>query len=394
MLTSSILNSVTFKNLDGGYPNRENTLHINRKQGSYTILPYWQKFNKDDVIPLQFTSDSATVPELKSFIPSLNETIAGTLVSSYLGLDNRYFYNFEITLGATYYDKNVYFTATQDADTLTSEPICVSDISEDLQNGRLVYVKHTNLDRNNSDLSDYWVDWSVIDFMYFYVEAVNLVPGDSDETEILEGSQSNTIISNTYYLGNSLQTGGIPDYLAAKLGNASGLDVFQVNNIQYIKKGGIKQEQYGTSTSVQVEIELTDKNAIGVNVDDLGITGTDTPTMSIIPIRNTGVTTAGVEIDTPEGHMLHSIFITHANTSAASTAVVTIGTIIAGIDLIDSIQGSIAKATYTVALKKWKTFSRHFLKDPDATSKVYIAVSGAGAIMDIILNFDTVTPES
>ncbi|MCK5610205.1 hypothetical protein KAR91_50495, partial [Candidatus Pacearchaeota archaeon] len=117
MLTSSDANSVTFKDLtSGNYPNKWNTLHNESKHAGFKVIDYWQKYPKDHSLKLQFTSDDATPPELKSFIPTLNETIAGTLVSSYVGVDSRYFFNFEITLGATYYDKNVYFTCTQDSD--------------------------------------------------------------------------------------------------------------------------------------------------------------------------------------------------------------------------------------------------------------------------------------
>jgi len=224
--------------------------------------------------------------------------------------------------------------------------------------------------------------------MYFYVEAVDLDPNDSDSIEILEGSQSKTIISANYYSGLTFNTGGIPDYLATKIGIISDLDVFEMNGLQYIKEGEIEQERYGQSTSIQCSLKLTQKNEVGLNVDDLGITNTDT-TMAIVPIRNTGVTTAGAVIENPEGYMLHSIFIRHALTSAAATAVVTIGTTLAGTDLIDAMQGSITLASYP-STGKFKGYSRHFLKNPDAASNVYIAVSGTGAVMDIIINFDTV----
>ena len=68
MLTSSVLNSVTFKDLTSGtFPNAWNTLHADRKQAGYAVYDYCQQFDKDDVIYLQFTSDSATVPDLKVY---------------------------------------------------------------------------------------------------------------------------------------------------------------------------------------------------------------------------------------------------------------------------------------------------------------------------------------
>lgn len=392
MITSSKANSVTFKNLsEGNYPNKWNTLHNESKHAAKYIIKYWQKFPNDHVLRLQFTSDSATLPDLNIYIPVLNDTIAGTLVNTVIGDDTRYFYNFDITLGSDYYDKIVSFTCVQDSDILTSEPICVRDLSEDIAQGFIKYIKYSNLDRNESDLRDRWIDWSVRDFMDFFIESVNYKPNTTDDVEILNGVNSKTIISAVVYDGNQLETGAIPDYLSTKLALVADMDVFEVNSVQYIKEGEIDEPLFGNSTSIQAALNLTVKYVVGLNVDDLGITQTDTPEMSIIPKRNTAVNSGGWEVDTPEGYMLHSIWITHAATSTSSTAIVTCGTTLAGTDLIDSVQGEVIKSTYNFASKKWKPYSRHFLKDPDATSKVYFSVSGAGAVMQIIINFDTVT---
>lgn len=391
MISSSVLNSVTFKNLDGENTNKWNTLHNVRKQAGFTIGKYWQRFNKDDVIYLQFESDSATVPDIGIYIPFLNDTVSGTLASSYSGLDDRYFYNFEITLGAAYYDKEIQFILTQDTDTLTSEPIYCCDISEDLSDGKLKKIKYTNLDRNESDLSDRWVDWSVIDFMYFYVEGIDIDPNDTEESEVLEGSQSKSIISATNYSGIQLQTGGIPDYLVLKLKTSSSLDYFEVNNVQYIKDGEIDVSRFGGSTLHQISLNLTEKNTIGLNVDDVGITYIDQETtpMATIPKRNTAVTAAGWQVSNPEGYMLHSVFIKHAATSSGD-AVVNLGTSVSGSDLIDSVQGNIPLAGFSTI---WKSYSQHYLKNPDAASTLYFTVTGAGAVLDIICNFDTVETE-
>ena len=387
MITSSKLNSVTFKNLSGQWPNKWNTLHEDRNQGGFNVKPYCQRFNKDNVIYLQFTSDSATVPVLKSYSNLLNETINGTLVSSYVGEQSRYFYNFSITLGASYYDKKTWFTVEQDGNTLTSEYILCEDLTDDIQKGKIKYVKYTNLDRNESDLSDYWVDWSVIDYMYFYVEAVDVDTNDIEETEVLEGSQSKTIIAASVYSGIRLRTGGVTDYMAIKLKLASSLDYFEVNGIQYIKEGEVEAERFGNSTLFQVSMNLTEKNTLGINVDDLGVTLTDNDVMAIVTKRNTGVNNGGWQLENPDGYMLHSIFIKHAATSTGD-AVVNVGTSVGGDELLDDVQGAVVRADYTTV---WKSFSRHYLKDPDNASTLYVSVTGAGAVLDIIFNFDIVT---
>lgn len=389
MITSSVVNSVTFKYLDGGFPNKWNTLHKDRKQGGFTVIPYCQKFNKDDVIYLQFESDSATVPDIDVFFPHFKETIAGTLLSSYVGDDTRYFYGFEITLGSSFYGKQFYFVLTQGTDELTSEPVLCEDLTESISKGTIKKIKYTNLDRGDSDLSNYFVDWSATEFMYFYIEAVDIDTNDGEETEVIDGVQSKDIASASNYSGVVLQTGGIPDYLALKLKAASSLDYFEVNGIQYIKDGSVEISRYGNSTLHQCTLNLTEKNTIGLNVDDLGIEFIDQNEipMAIVVKRNTAVTGAGWSVQNPEGYMLHSVFIKHAGTSAGN-AVVKLGTTIAGSELIDEVQGNIHLADYSSV---WAQFPAHYLKNPDSASNLYFTVSGAGAVLDIIVNFDTVT---
>lgn len=384
MLSSSVLNSVTFKDLSSGtVPNKWNTLHENRKHGGFYVKPFCQRFNKDGVVYLQFTSDSATTPVLKAYIPGANYTIILTSSANY---GDRYFFNYSVTLGANYYDKEIYFIITQGTDVLTSEPILCEDLSADIAAGKLKYVKYSNSDRNNSDLSDYFIDWETVSYMYFYLEASDLEVSNIDEVEVLEGSQSKTIISANLFSGLTLKTGGIPDYFVLKLSAASSLDVFEVNGIQYVKEGGVDVKQFGQSTLFEVTIKLTEKNTIGLNVDDLGITQTDTE-MPIINKRNTAVTGSGWAVENPEGYNLHAVWIKHAATSAATVAEVTLGTSIGGSELIDSEMGSIVRADY---LTTWQSFPQHFLKNPATTSNLYFSVSGAGAIMDILVQFETV----
>ena len=385
MLTSSFINSVDFKDLDEGLPTNENTLYADRVQGLRKILCYNQRYNLNDIILLQFTSDSATIPSLKIYIPALNDTISGTLVSSYTGDDTRYFYNFEVTLNNDYHEQIITFTCEQGSDLLTSEPIECTDISDELNKGFLRKIEYNNLDRNNSDLTNYWIDWSVIGNMFFYVECVDVDPNDNKKVEILEGSQSQSIISSNLFPGKNFKTGAIPDYLDLKLKGASSLDIFLINSIQYICKSE-DTELFGKTTSYQTSLSLTKKYVVGLNVDDIGITLTEEGTeMAIIPKRNTGVTTAGWQVENPDGYMLHSIFIKHETGSTPVSASVTIGTTIGGDELLDSVQGTISKTD------PWKSFSRHYLSDPDAASDIYVNVIGTGAIMDIIINFDTVT---
>ena len=99
MISSSILNSVTFKNLSGSYPNQWNTLHSERKQGAFNVIPYCQPFNKDHTLYLQFTSEISTDVVLKSYHNNTQvESFTSSYASSYGTGDVRYFSNFVILL--------------------------------------------------------------------------------------------------------------------------------------------------------------------------------------------------------------------------------------------------------------------------------------------------------
>lgn len=318
MIASSILNSVTFKKLESypvSFPNMWNTLHSQRSQSTNLKLSYYQKFQNNHVLYLQFISDTDSIITLKSFSGVAEiESFAiawnsGTFISTgrytsgtHYGTDNnRYYTNFVVTLDADYKDKCVYFTATQGTNVLTSEPIFITDLTEAINNGSIKYIKYTNLDRIESDLDDRFIDWSALantgNYLDFFIEAIDIDLSDSDSSEVLEGSQSKTILSASYYTGRTLKTSGIPDYMVARLGMASNLDIFMVNGIQYVKDGEIDQERFGNSTLYQVSINLTQKLAIGINVDSLGI-GESTPV--IIPESSTKIYAGLVTVASPD----------------------------------------------------------------------------------------------
>lgn len=382
MLANSKLNSVTFKDLSGVYPNKHNRLHKDRFQGAFTTKEYCQKYPNSHVVYLQFSSEDSGDVTLKAFDPALIQTIVSSYVSSVVGDTTRYWFNFVVTLTAAYQDKSVYFTATQGADVLTSEPIYTSDISEDIERGRIVYVKYTNLDRNNSDLDDRFIDWAALTndgkFMDFFIEAVDRLPGDTDENEILEGSQSLTTIAASYFAGRTFQTDIIPDYLATKLGIASSLDVFTINDIQYIKPDGAEMEIVGGSTSVQVSIGITEKNTIGINVDNLGIESTDD--MEWHKEYNSDTISANFDIEEPDGYITSNIQLLAAGTSIPDQTIVKVGYTIGG----DEIGEAIISKSATIPIPIMSNTRSSF----DASGRIYFTFSGdSGYVLRIKVLF-------
>jgi hypothetical protein len=251
-----------------------NTLQSDRKHGSFKPITYCQKFQTDQNIYLQFTSDSSANITLKIY-QGLNEIDSKTesFDSSYGSSDVRYFTNFILNFDSSV-SEPVTIKVTQGSSILTSEPVLISDLTEDITSGRIKYVKYTNLDRVESDLDDRFIDWSALtstgNYLDFFIEAQDIELSDSDSTEVLEGSQSKTILSANYYSGRTLKTGSIPDYLVTRLGMCSSLDIFMVNDIQYIKSGEIEVSNFGNSTLFQAALKLTQKLTIGINVDNLG----------------------------------------------------------------------------------------------------------------------------
>jgi len=284
MIASSILNPITFKSVptSNTYPNMWNTLHADRKQGNARVIPYLQKFQTNHVVYLQFESDSAVAPSIKSYNLLTNaeiETISATSVNSY-GVSNiRYYTNFTITLDGDYTGKKFYFKLTQGTNILTSEPCETDDLTDLIQSGIMKYIKYTNVDRIDSDIPGVFIDWvhlpSTGQYLDFFVEGIDSDPNDSDESEVLEGSQNKTILSASYYSGRVFKSGAIPDYMCARLGVASSLDVFTLNGVQMIKDGSIDQAQYGGSTLYQISMKLSEKNTVGINVDSLGVSTPD-----------------------------------------------------------------------------------------------------------------------
>lgn len=383
-LGCSILNPITFKDLTvGADPNEWNTLHVDLKHGKFKIFDYCQPFQVDETIYLQFYSDSITVPTMYAYWMGDPIEITGVLASVRTGNDTRYFFNFPITLSsATYLNKKVYFKISQGATTLTSEPILVKDYSADIAKGIIKRIKYTNHDRNFSDLSGYFVDWPYIgnegNYFEFLVEGQTMDVADKDESEILEESQSRSIISSVLFPGLNLKTDAIPAYLVRKLEAASNLDTFLVNGIEYTKDGSVEVERFGNSTSFNCSIKLTQKNALGINVDDLGLISDD---MEWLKSYTNDAVVADFDIPTYAGYILHSIHIKHAGSSSGNTATVTCGYSDGDTNIIDAIGGQIADDG------KWHDFILHDSEAIDSAQRLYFGISGSGVVLRVWIQF-------
>jgi hypothetical protein len=382
-LHSSILNPVMFKSLTGSYPNWENTLHENRKQSIFKIITYCQRFPKDETIYLQFSSDVSTAMTLKAYCGAV-EIVTGITVkamATIVGDVTRYYFSCSVALGAGYYNKKVTFKAAQDTDLLTSEPIFIEDLNTKLANGEIVRVKYTNLDRDYSDLQDYFVYWedliSTGSYLQFYIEAVTKKINDSDKVEILEGSQSKDVISSQLFSGQEFETGIIPDYMVRKLEAVSSLDYFEINEVQYIKESSTTVENVGNSTSHTVGMKLTAKNALSINVDDMGVEDLNSESMQI-NYTFTGQS-ADFDLAVDAGYMVHTILIQHS-ASSTGIAIVKAGFASGGNEIIDELSGNLPFDAIV------HPFLVHNQTDLVNAGRLYISISGAGVKLNINVN--------
>ena len=304
MIASSKLNPITFKDLSGDYPNEGNTLHNDLKYPGKMSKPYYQLFQKNHVVYLQFESDLPDSLNLKAYHGTTEiESFTGAYTEPPLGTGSniRYYTNFVVTLDTVYHDKIVSFVLTQTgSNPWTSEPIKTIELNDPITgklDKRYRHVKYTNFARLDADVSSVFINWWILAstgyYMDFFVEAIDNKPNNKDESEVLEGSQSNTVISSVNYKGRVFETGPIPEYMIDRLALVSNLDVFVINDIQYIKSGGHEPEPFGGSTLYQLSMKLTQKNAIGINVDSLGVgSGSIIPPVSGTPMYVGSVTSA------------------------------------------------------------------------------------------------------
>lgn len=386
-IVSPILNSVSFKTVGGTYPNKWNRLHSDRKQGGFTVLNYCQKFPKDHPLYMQFISpDDDTVPTMIIYFnDGSTKTIVGTLADKVIGDQTRYWFNFNISLTTDYYDQVFTIKVGQGATVLTSEPVYVYDMAEDIEKGIMRYCKYTNLDRNVADLDGYFVRWSVIDntgnYLDFFIEASDRESSNTSSSAILEGAQSRTIIASKLYSGISLKTDILPEFMILKLTSAVLLDQFYLNDIQYVIDGDADQAIVGGSTSNTAEIALKEKNTLGINVDDLGIE--DMAQSGVINRVFEGVS-ADFDLEKHERYVLHTVLVRHNGLSSGNDATVTCGNSIGSSEYIDSFSGLIKDDG------KFHSFIPH--NSPDLNfGRLYFGISGSGVVLDVYVQFINVT---
>ena len=362
-------------------PNEKNTLHENLRHGKKTIIDYCQKFNYLDDVQLQFVSDVATVPTMTIYHYGIAiTTITGTLASSTIGTEgNRYFFNYNIEFDSTLREKRLTFKVVQGSETLVSEPVWCYDMTSDLANRKLLRIDYSNFDAYQTFLSDILINWDAITTLekslFFYVEAIQNDPADSDESENIDGALQKEKISSTNFFGNTLKTGIIPQYMARRLELVSSLDFFGVHGVEYLKDGGVEIETVGGSTSVQASLKLINKVATGITIDNLNFE--EVATANTIQVDGQLFTdqTADFDVAIPDGYMYNLAIVQKSATAGAGEFAITIGSTLGGSEYCDEYAGAISDT------------KRHTFLTPDLCTHVYFGISGVGAKFDIYVQW-------
>lgn len=395
-LSISIVSPITGKDLTNGtLPNEWNTLHANYRHGSRLIIPYCQKFNRDDVVTIPVSSSSDVLPTMRAYDGAvLIETINGELARTITGTAGTVsHFNLQIAFGSDYYEKEIDLYIYQGSDVLTLEPVFITDLTEDLNNGVIKKIEYTNYNRVNTDLFGFFVDWGYLNSnvdrtLFFYVEAQNVDMNDEDEKEILTGSDKKTLISATYFNGNILAVDPVPRYMIQRLKAVTMLDFFAIQGIKYSNETSVEKERFGETTSFQAKINLIETQALGINVNSQGAdTIMSDPIKYIVPVSKLGQV-SGFDIEIPAGYMLHAIHANHTATSSGNLATLSAGTTAGGTDLIDPYNGEIDQ------INKTFSFDVHYRPLNGAAGRLYVGIDGVGVKLDVVVLFDYATDDA
>lgn len=380
-LMSSEANCVKFVRYQpSSLPNEKNTLNENLKHGKKKIIDYCQKFNYDDEIELQFVSDIATPPVLTIYHYGVSiRAISGTLAATVTGTEGtRYYFNYTVIFSSSIQNKRLTIKVVQDTETLISEPIWCYDMASDLVNRKLLRIDYSNFDAYQTWLLDKLINWSALTttdkMLFFYVEAQQNDPADSDESENMDGALQKEKISSTNFFGNTLKTGIIPLYMARRLELVSSLAFFSVHGVEYLKNGGVEVEVAGDSTSVQASMKLIDKIATGITVDNLKFEDMAGATIQVDGQLFEDVT-ADFDVAIPDGYMYNLSIVAKSATAGTGDFAITIGSTLGGSEYCDEYSGVISDT------------KRHTFLTPDLCTHVYFGISGVGAKFDIYVQW-------
>jgi len=371
-------NSIHFVRLDNNLSNVENTLSYAERYASFKIWGYYQRFDISLTQKVQIVSNSDVVPTIVVTAPNADITptpISAALVDNYeIDGDTYYYFEFDVVMSNYQLCNYIQIKVTQGNESWISEKIKVEDLSEDLDNGRMLKLKWTNY-LNTSILDNVLINYTTGITFTMYVEAQIKDNEFQGEDEVFNNINEKKLINSQLYKVRSLKTDFVPEFVTDKIAIAGKCFSFYVNDLKFVTDG-LPEITPTNSNLKSLEWTIIHSEVLGFSTDDKDI---EDMSKEYILVRKNESLTGSWTFDIPAGYILHMIIAGHG---AGSTADYTFkaGYTLGGSEILIDAVTNVPLGEGNVS------FSIHQQEVFDTPKTVYIELTGSGAIGKIYAN--------
>jgi len=375
----SPINSLTPKKLDGLLPNFNNTLDRFDKYTDSINVPECQKFLTSETIPTQIRTDFDTITATLIGEDGGQSNLPVTEVSSY---SNFSFYNFYIT-GQGVGKYRVIVTATKDTETVNCEfePFeLVSGTSTRITGGEVKIIEGYKRVKYYNSENEFYIDYSTGIKHFIWIPAELYWINPLGEVDVYNSLDNKEKLEQTNFRGILLKSRPMLRHLFLKFSEASSMDYFAINDVEYILPEVLEPSYYGDANVGTIEVQVEERFTVGINSDDEGFT-CDQQIIDgglVMNIGQDNLSAGTLELTVLEGYKVKSI---DWRLKSGTSATVKVGTTVGGEDLS-------RPKTSTVALDP-VSIEKSKILDWDGTGTVYITKTGVGAVIDFWMTLIT-----
>lgn len=366
--TISVSSSIKFRLDDGLLPSFDNTLVSSEDFIGSANHRYNQIFYDDDTITIQAKLDDGDTAVLYS-----SEGCSGVWVSMGAGskegdYDDFDFYEWDIDF-STFSESCVCFKL----DVESSAGIWLSEPCEILatKSDKILQIEWLNFANN------YEVDYSTGISFIARIRGTLKDYESGGDVEVFDNEEEVTKVKDEVKRVLTLSIDQIPRYLSEILIVAMSQDAFYVNEVEFVAEDHAEVEN-STSNLLTLKSNLTQRNVIGINTDDVGFDCESVVTSDGVITRQALAASGQGTFAVPEGYTI-ILFQLERASAGGTTPVIDAGTTVSGTDLLDQIPLNDALDILTVS----------DVLNPDISSAwtLYYEVTGSGATMDIYATF-------
>jgi len=359
-ISISKCNPIRFALVDSNLPSFDNTLFADESFDGITSKHFVQEFEYKDTVLIQIMGEDET--------PVLTKYVDG--VATVIALDNTQVYtDFKIYEYQFSFDdiECFYLTATTSTTSYKSENINIVALNSLSEYYKLEAYNYDPPTENNNWGFDFSTVLAKANVNYLRIPALFLDYSQSGKATIYDNQNEKEIIKQSNFRTLNFESAPIPRYLAEMISIYMGLDVFVVNDVQYVKEENIETERFGGTNLFKLTTMLTQKNVIGINTFDTGFdcdVTTNTEVMNLQLLAVSGQQSLVI----PEGYLIQSI----TAYQVTGTPTIKAGTTVGGSDIMYPI---------SISSVETQTVNQDIAGSGDAT--LYIDISGAGATANI-----------